>query len=363
MNSPAPDAEFWRDPLHDPLDDTVLLTHYRGLVCDLDGVVYRGAHAVPGAVETLNSALGDGIAVAFATNNASRPPGVVGEHLRELGIDAEGWTVVTSSQAAAAYVLHRFAPGAKVLAVGGPGVVDALVEYGLTPLRLSDLPAQPEADAPPPVDVIVQGLGTEVMWKELTEIGHLTQQGVPWVATNIDLTIPSSRGLTPGNGSLIAAVQVTTPMRPHVVGKPGAALYDLSRSILGVSREATLAIGDRVDTDIAGANAAGLDSLLVMSGACRLRELASAPPALRPTYVAHDLTGLMAPAPRLRAEAEGAEVTAAGEIRFLGDGGDDASRLRAAVSAAWDAADDGREFSSDDAMWQRLEDEVGLKPV
>ena len=97
-----------------------VLAKYRGVICDLDGVVYRGPHAVPGAIPSLNSMIADQVPVVFATNNASRSPAVAETHLRELGLGDEGWSVVTSAQAAAAYLAERLRPGARVLAVGGP---------------------------------------------------------------------------------------------------------------------------------------------------------------------------------------------------------------------------------------------------
>lgn len=277
------------EDLHTDLPTGSLVADYDGVICDLDGVVYRGPAAVPGAVDTLNEVVAEGVGLVFATNNASRPPEEVAEHVRELGVDGSGWSVVTSSQSAAAYLAQRLQPGAPVLAVGGPGVAQALAEAGLVPVRVSEL-------ADTPVEAMVQGLGVDVTWRELAEVGYLAQRGVTWVATNLDLFLPTAHGPAPGNGALVAAVRTTTTRTPHVTGKPGAALFELARTRLGTSRARTLVCGDRLDTDIAGANAARLDSLFVLSGASSLQDLAFAAGHERPTYVASDLTGLLAPA-------------------------------------------------------------------
>jgi glycerol 3-phosphatase-2 len=332
---------------------TGLIAQYRGVICDLDGVVYRGAAAVPGAVQTLNRITDDGIEVVFATNNASRPPGDIGAHLRELGLEPRRWSVVTSSQAAAAYLAERLSTGATVFAVGGPGVAEALSEVGLVPVGINDLDGTR-------VEAIVQGLGVDVTWRELAEIGYRVQDGATWVATNLDIMLPTARGPAPGNGALVAAVRTATSEMPHVVGKPGAALFELARTRLGTEPAETLACGDRLDTDIAGANAAGVESLFVLSGASRLQDLVSAPPVARPTYVAADLAGLLEPAIRLDSAPDHlVELTPDGVPRILG-GADPARLLQSIVAVAWSAVDGGRTVSGDAGPWLRLEERLGL---
>ncbi|GAA1127020.1 HAD-IIA family hydrolase [Nocardioides aquiterrae] len=333
-----------------------LVAAYDGVICDLDGVVYRGPTAVPGAVETVNEVAADQVGVAFATNNASRPPDEVAAHLRELGVDGHGWSVVTSSQAAAAYLAQRLRTHAPVLAVGGPGVSKALTEVGLVPLRVRDL-------TDTRVEAVVQGLGVDVTWRELAEVGYLAQRGVTWVATNLDLFLPTADGPAPGNGALVAAVRAATSAVPHVVGKPGPALFDLARAGLGTSRERTIACGDRLDTDIAGATAAGLDSLLVLSGASRLQDLAFATGPQRPTYVAADLSGLRRSGLRLDAPPPDPAPLAPTGVPRVPAGGDQSGRLHAVVTAAWTALDAGLAVSADRETWQAVEQQLGLAGV
>lgn len=331
-----------------------VITRYRGLICDLDGVVYRGATAVPHAVETLNRVTAHGVPVVFATNNASRSPRSVGDHLRGLGIAQQGWSVVTSSQAAAAHLAERLAQGAPVCAVGGPGVAEALTEAGLTPVRVADL-------GDTPVEAVVQGLGTDVTWSELAAVGYLVEAGTIWVATNVDLTLPTPYGQAPGNGALVALVQTATSASPHVVGKPQAALFDLARSRLGTAQPETLVCGDRLDTDIKGANSAGLDSLFVLSGASRLRDLAFAERSSRPTYVAADLSGLLAPGLPLHTTSPDHLVELGPDaVPRVPSAGDNGTRLQSVVTMAWAARDEGRAVSDHAGLWATIERQLGL---
>lgn len=336
-------------------EDGTLAGTYDGLICDLDGVVYRGEMAIPGAVKTLNHLIAAGVEVAFATNNASRAPAAVGAHLEVLGLTDGEWSVVTSSQAAAAYLADRLPPGTPVLAVGGPGVVLALEEAGLAPVRASD----PAAGS---VEAIVQGLGTDVTWSDLAEVGHLVQRGVTWVATNLDLMLPTSRGPAPGNGALVAAVRSATTREPHVVGKPGAALFEVAMARLGTGRTRTLVCGDRIDTDIAGANAAGMDSLLVLSGAAGLRDLAFAPAPWRPTYVAAELTGRLGPALRPSVGSDLVEVSPDGVLvlRDTARDTDSGELVRSVVATVWGALDESRLVSDDEDMWRTLEQRLDV---
>ena len=319
-----------------------LVSGYDGIVCDLDGVVYRGREAVPHAVESLSSALSAGVPVVYATNNASRTPAEVAAHLDSLGLAGPASRVVTSAQAGARHVAERFPPGSRVLAVGGPGVALALQEAGLFPVS-----AQASGSAPPVVAVL-QGFGSGVAWTDLAEVAYAVRAGALWVATNIDSTLPTERGVAPGNGALVGAVRPAVGVDPVVVGKPFTPLYDLSLSVLGTSLQRTLAIGDRLDTDITGASAAGMDSLFVFGGVHGWKDVVEAAPTARPRYLATDLRSLSLayadpaqdlgdPSRWVCGEAT-AWISAAGELVVSQDGGLN-ERVRAAVKAFWYARD------------------------
>lgn len=271
----------------------------RGILCDLDGVVYRGDQPCDGAVEGLRSARAAGVRLLFMTNNASRPPEEVAAHLTRLGVVADPHEVLNASQVAADVLAHRrdsgeldLAGGAVVLAVGGPGVGAALDRVGLpwsSPARVREHVA---AGSPPRVSAVVQGYGADVGVADLTEAAYAVRAGAAWVATNDDATLPTERGLAIGNGSLVAAVSNATGVLPEVVGKPHAPAYRIAVERLGLPLEDCLMLGDRMDTDIAGAAGVGLRSALVLTGVSTREEALRAPERLRPDHVAPTIPDL-----------------------------------------------------------------------
>lgn len=333
--------------------ETGLLSRYRGVICDLDGVVYRGSLAVPGAVETLNAVFDASVPVVFATNNASRTPSAVENHLLQLGLETEGWSVATSAQAAATYLAERLRPAMPVLAVGGPGVAHALSEAGLTPVRTNGSPHRAEVAA------VVQGAGPDVCLRDLAEAAYLVQGGAIWVATNLDATVPTSRGQSPGNGALVAAVQMTTSAEPHVCGKPAPDLFELARARMGCDRSSTIVVGDRLDTDIVGARNAGLASMLVLGGASSLKDLAFAEEASRPTNFAWDLRGLLEPGLCGLPELDDIVVVTPEGIPVIRHEAPLGQLIQAIVTAAWHARDAARALSADAATWADIEVRLG----
>ncbi len=252
---------------------------------DLDGVVYVGPHAVPGAAAAIASARALGMTIAYVTNNAAREPGVVAEHLTSLGVPAAALDVVTSSQAAAAMLRERFGAGARVFHAGGPGVVAALVERGLRPVG-------PDEEAV----AVVTGYGPEVPWRRIMQAAMAVRSGLPWIATNTDSTIPTAEGIGPGHGALVRLISEFSGVSPDVAGKPARPLLDEAVRRLGALRP--LMVGDRLDTDVEGAHNADVASMLVLTGVTGLEDLAAAPPPLRPSYIASDLRGLLVPHPQ-----------------------------------------------------------------
>jgi HAD superfamily hydrolase (TIGR01450 family) len=270
-----------------------LVDAYDAVLLDLDGVVYLGPLAVPGAAEVLAVLRADGCAIRFLTNNAHRPGRVVAEHLRSLGIDAADGEVLTSAQAAADLVAKRVPPGSSVLVVGGEGLVDALTARGLVPVwTFDDDPA-----------AVVQGLSPDVGWRLLNEGVRAVRAGVPWVATNVDLTLPTSTGIAPGNGMLVNVVREITGAEPEVAGKPERSLVEAAVRSAGAHRP--ILVGDRLDTDIAAAHSYGCDSLLVLTGISTRRDAELAASAQRPTFVAADLWALLRPPKPFRPARQG----------------------------------------------------------
>jgi len=294
---------------------------------DLDGVVYVGGEGVPGAAQHLASVREGGMRVAFITNNASRTPARVADHLRELHVEARTEDVVTSAQAAARVLVERFGSGGRVVRLGADGLEDALREQGLEPVGVAD-----EAEA------IVTGYGPEVVWGDIMRAAVRIRDGLPWVASNTDMTFPAPFGLAPGHGVQVEMLRSFTGVDPEVAGKPASPLLD--ETVRRVGGRRPLMVGDRLDTDIEGARNAGYDSLLVLTGVTGLPELTGAPERLRPTYVAPDLAGLLV---AHEAPARDGDGFVAGGWRAevdrgrlcVGGGGDESSWWRVVASAAW----------------------------
>lgn len=248
---------------------------------DLDGVVYIGGHAVDGAAAAISQARSAGMQVCFITNNASRSTAATARHLVELGVAAEESDVVNSAQAAAHVLRERFGAGASIAVLGAEGLTAALEELELTPVSVED-----DAVA------LVSGYGPEVPWRDIMRAATRVKEGLPWIACNTDATIPAAYGEAPGHGALVDLIRRFAGVEPVVAGKPARPL--LEETIRRTSAKRPLMVGDRLDTDIAGAVNVGIDSLLVMTGVTGLEELVSAAPGERPTYLSADLAGLLA---------------------------------------------------------------------
>ncbi len=260
---------------------TTLAESYDALLLDLDGTVYLGGRPIDHVAPALARARQHGAHSVFVTNNASRPPAEVAESLTSMGVTAEPDDVLTSPQAAAVMLADRHPAGTKVLVIGAPWLAESVQQAGLVPVRLAtDEPA-----------AVVQGHSPDTGWRDLAEACIALRAGADWVACNIDSTLPTDRGLLPGNGSMVAALVAATGLHPRVAGKPESPLLDAAVRLVGSQRP--LVVGDRLDTDIACAVGADTPSLLVFSGVSTAADLLVAPPSQRPTYLAFDLRGLV----------------------------------------------------------------------
>ncbi|MFD7020753.1 HAD-IIA family hydrolase [Streptomyces sp. NPDC059928] len=310
---------------------------YDTALLDLDGVVYAGGAAIAHAVEALGVARDGGMHLAYVTNNALRTPDAVAAHLTELGVPAEAGDVITSAQAVARLVSDQLPQGSRVLLIGGEGLRVALVERGLVPVDSAD-------DDPA---AVVQGYGgPDITWGRFAEASYAVARGVPWFASNTDLTIPSGRGIAPGNGAAVEVVRIATGAEPQVAGKPLPPMH--RETVLRTGAKKPLVVGDRLDTDIEGAFNGGVDSLLVLTGVTDGAQLLAARPEHRPTFVDADLRGLLTGQPEVAGndglfECGGwaASVrTESGEFVLEGDG-NAMDGLRALCAAAWSHAGDG----------------------
>ncbi|MFG3499441.1 HAD-IIA family hydrolase [Streptomyces sp. NPDC047928] len=311
---------------------TALSRAYDTALLDLDGVVYAGGEAIAYAVDALGAARDGGMHLAYVTNNALRTPDAVAAHLTELGVPAAPDDVITSAQAVARLIADRLPQGSRVLVIGGDGLRVALRERGLEPVESAD--DEPAA--------VVQGYGgPELPWGRFAEASYAIARGVPWFASNTDLTIPSARGIAPGNGAAVEVVRIATGAEPEVAGKPLPPMH--RETILRTGARKPLVVGDRLDTDIEGAFNGGVDSLLVLTGVTGAATLLAAVPEHRPTYVDADLRGLLTGQPEVAATDAGfvcgGWTASAGADALVLDGdGAAMDGLRALCAAAWTSA-------------------------
>lgn len=287
----------------------MLIDRYDAALFDLDGVLYLGPDPIVGGPEAVNRLQQLGIRVGFVTNNAARTPAAVADQLRGFGITCSAADVVTSAQAAAHELLDRFGPGARVLAVGTDGLLTALDELDLVVV---------ESAADNPV-AVVQGYDPQLCWDRITEAALAIRAGATWVATNTDPTRPTERGLVPGTGAAVAAVRAAVETDPVVAGKPYRPL--MAETVRRLAAERPIFVGDRIDTDIAGAGNLDIDSLLVLTGAHGPVQLFSAVGVERPTYIGRNAQALLEPVHQLQQVGE--DRVAVGEIEaYVCDGGD-----------------------------------------
>ncbi|WP_156760340.1 HAD-IIA family hydrolase [Microbacterium karelineae] len=305
------------------------------LLADLDGIVYAGPGAVPHAIESLNRAAAEGRRLGYITNNASRTDASVAAHLADLGLGTRAEDVVTSPQAAVRLLADRVPEGSRILVVGGEGLVVELEKAGYTVTRSAQ-------DAPA---AVVQGFNPDVAWTDLAEAAFALatpedEGGIPWIATNTDWTIPREHGIAPGNGTLVSAVHTAVGRLAVVAGKPEAPIFHAAVARFGAAKP--LMLGDRLDTDIQGAQAAGMDSAIVLTGIDRPKHVLAAPTHARPTYILGDLREMFEPYPAVTRRGEvttvgdaRVRVGAGPEVEILSEGSRDIDLLRAGAHAIW----------------------------
>ena len=237
------------------------LSALRALVIDVDGVLWSGDHALPGTRAFFDFLRARQIVLTIATNNSARPASEIIERLASLGVQVSESEVLTSAHATALYLPRIAARGARVLVVGGEGLKGEMTRAGYV---LVDQNA----------DVVVGGVDWTLTYDKLKRAALEIRHGAKFVGTNADKTYPSTEGIIPGAGAILAALQAATDVAPIVIGKPERAMFDIAVEKMGAPREGTATLGDRLDTDIEGAQRAGLKSILVLTGVTTRQVLA-----------------------------------------------------------------------------------------
>jgi HAD superfamily hydrolase (TIGR01450 family) len=251
------------------------------LLADLDGVIYEGKHAINGAVPSITELQARGVSVGYVTNNSSRKPETIAEQLAGYGVRAAGNEVISSGLTAVELLATKIPAGSKVLVVGGEGLRTFVADAGFIVVELSD--EKPAA--------VVQGFAPDVSWRNLAEASYAIANGAIWVATNNDWTLPQEKGVAPGNGTLVSAVHTAVGQFPEIAGKPEPAIY--SAALKRFNKSAAIFVGDRLETDILGANRAGVDSAVVLTGIASRKDVLAAQVDERPKFILETLADLL----------------------------------------------------------------------
>ena len=251
------------------------LPHY--LITDMDGVLWRGNAPMPGLPDFFAFLRRHSIRVTCATNNSSTTPDKIVERLRGFGVEVGPEEIVTSASATADYLTTIVPAGSMVYVIGMQGVRAALLERGY-------------AIGEDNVQAVVVGIDWNLTYNQLKRAALLIRAGARFIGTNGDVTFPSPEGIIPGAGSILAAVEVATGIKPTVVGKPEPTLYEMALKRMGAQPADTIVLGDRLETDILGAARLGLRSILVLSGVTTREQLTASD--YQPDWVFEDIGDL-----------------------------------------------------------------------
>lgn len=260
-----------------------LVGAYRSIALDLDGTVYLADEVVPGAPETIEAVRGLGIKICFLTNNAVRPPDAVAEKLSRLGVKASPNEVLTSAQAVVRLLGGEHAlRGRGVLVLGGRGLHEALEQAGAKLL---------DPDTWRAAEVVVAGLDPKLTYEKVRAATLAIAAGARFVGSNADANLPTPEGPWPGAGSVLALLTVATGIHPEIAGKPERALFETVAAAVGPGPR--LMVGDRPDTDLAGASPLGWATALVLTGVANPRNLLDV--EIVPDHLLADVNGLLGP--------------------------------------------------------------------
>lgn len=258
-----------------------------GVILDMDGVLWHGDTPVPRLADVFAAFDGLGIAYVLATNNAMKVADQYTEKLASFGVEIAAERILTSAEATAGYLRRSHPEATAVFAVGEEGLRRALRAQGFEVLT----PAEVRGGARAPV--VVAGLVRESLSYELLAMASLLiLEGASFVGTNGDATYPTEIGLMPGAGAILALLSTSTGVTPTVIGKPHPAMFEEALRRLGSAPARTAMIGDRLGTDIAGGKAAGLRTVLVLSGVSSEQEVETG--EVRPDLVVRDVHAFVA---------------------------------------------------------------------
>ena len=256
-----------------------ILRHLQHVVIDMDGVLWRGDQPLPGLEGFFEFLRRQDITFTLATNNASLTPDEYARKLAGFGVDVPLPTILTSALVVASYLADVAPPASSVFMIGEDGLQQALESEGFA-IQNED------------VDYVVIGWDRKISYQKLTTAALLIHRGAEFIGTNPDVTYPTERGPAVGNGAILAAVEAATGVSPIITGKPEPQMYEEALRRMGATTEATAMIGDRIETDIAGAARVGLTTVLTLSGISTADDVASS--SIRPDVICDNIASLTA---------------------------------------------------------------------
>ncbi len=254
-----------------------------GLIVDMDGVLWKEDTPIGNLPSVFSRIKERGLKIVLATNNATRTPDEYLDKLKRHGVNLESWQIVTSADASAHALLQRFPKGGPIFVVGENGVVSALHAHGFTPITDPKIGTRPLA--------VVVGIDWSVTYEKLRRATLHIRSGSPFYGTNPDKTFPTPAGLVPGAGALLASIVAATDVEPIIVGKPATFMLELAAERMGLTKDEVLVVGDRLETDIAGGQAFGARTGLVLSGVATYEQAKAWSP--KPDIIAENLMSLL----------------------------------------------------------------------
>jgi 4-nitrophenyl phosphatase len=258
------------------------MNNIKNLILDMDGVLWCGETPMPGLVDFFNTLHECGIKFVLATNNASKTPQQYVAKLAHFGVTVAQEQIFTSAEATGDYVQRTYEAGVNAFVVGDVGLQTAVQARGFRLLTVEEVMGGETAV------FVVAGFNPNTTYAQLAAGSLLIRKGADFIGTNPDLTFPSEYGQLPGAGSILAFIQAATGVEPTVIGKPGPLIFQMAVHKLGGTPQNTAMVGDRLETDIAGGKAAGIQTILVLSGISQRADLANAN-GLQPNLIFEDI--------------------------------------------------------------------------
>lgn len=249
----------------------------QALILDMDGVLWRSNQPIGNLSHIFKKIRSNNLRIIFATNNSSKTIEQFQEKLRSFGVDVEPWQIVTSSIAASYLLKQKFPKGGPVFIIGEEGLINAITEQGFH-------------HAEKKVLAVVAGIDRHITYHKLSTACLLIRQGAYFIGTNPDRTFPAPQGLMPGAGSILAYLEASSDVKPHIAGKPYPIMMEMIIERLCVTPQQILVVGDRLDTDILAGQRTGCHTALVLTGVSSRQDLENWSP--KPDFIAPDLESL-----------------------------------------------------------------------